>query len=264
MARIDFKKAYDFVAHSWILECLDMLGIIDNVRRFLEKSMKKSNLLLNSNRSDLCEVDVSRAIFQGILPLIFVIRMIPLYLPFRKVKASYEWGRKEFELNNLLFMDDLKFFAKSVDQIDSLVQTILTFSEDFGMEFGLKKRGVVILKKGKLVKFDGIHYLSKKKMKEVEENGYTYLGLPELDEIKEHKTQIKVTVKGQRSTIWVCTCVNQMKCFSKSKAQKNSALSNLKILWKKKTSRKLIKTSLKINGTKRECMDSLLVKCLKK
>ena len=128
MARIDFKKAYDFVAHSWILECLDMLGIIDNVRRFLEKSMKKSNLLLNSNRSDLCEVDVSRGIFQGILPLIFVIRMIPLYLPFRKVKASYEWGRKEFELNNLLFMDDLKFFAKSVDQIDSLVQTILTFS----------------------------------------------------------------------------------------------------------------------------------------
>ena len=40
-------------------------------------------------------------------------------------------------------MDDLKLFAKSDDQIDSLVQTVFTFSEDTGMEFGLKKCGVV-------------------------------------------------------------------------------------------------------------------------
>ena len=36
-------------------------------------------------------------------------------------------------------MDDLKLFAKSGDQIDSLVQTVFTFSEDIGMEFGVKK-----------------------------------------------------------------------------------------------------------------------------
>ena len=30
----------------------------------------------------------------------------------RKVKASYEWGRKKFKLNHLLFMDDLKLFGK--------------------------------------------------------------------------------------------------------------------------------------------------------
>ena len=45
---------------------------------------------------------------------------------------------------------------------------------------------------------------------------------------------------------------------------KTLVLSKLKILWKKKTSRKIAKMSLKINGTKRECMDSLFVKCLKK
>ena len=68
MAWIDYKKVYDFVPHSWILECLDML---DNVRSL--------SLLL------------------------------------RKVKASYEWGRKEFKLNHLLFMDDLTLFGKSED-----------------------------------------------------------------------------------------------------------------------------------------------------
>ena len=61
-------------------------------------------------------------------------------------------------LNLIIFsIDDLILLRKSDDQTDSLVQTVFTFSEDSGMEFGLKKCGVVILKKWKLVKFDGIH-----------------------------------------------------------------------------------------------------------
>ena len=95
-------------------------------------------------------------------------------------------------------MDDLRLFRKSDGHIDSLVQTVLTFSEDICMEFGLKKCGVVILKKGKLVKFDGIHLPNQEIMKEVDENGYTYLGILELDEIKEHEMKIKVTAEYKR------------------------------------------------------------------
>ena len=78
-------------------------------------------------------------------------------------------------------MDDLRLFRKSDGHIDSLVQTVLIFSEGIGMEFGLKKCGVVILKKGKLVKFNGIHLPNQEIMKEVDENGCTYLGILELD-----------------------------------------------------------------------------------
>ena len=88
--------------------------------------------------------------------------MTPLSLLSRKVKASYEWSRKEFTLNYLLFMDDLKLFGKNDVQIDRLVQTVFTFSEDIGMEFGLKKCGVVITKKGKLIKVDGAHLPNQK------------------------------------------------------------------------------------------------------
>ena len=35
-------------------------------------------------------------------------------------------------------------------------------------------------------------------MKEIYENGYTYLGILELDEIKEHKMKIKVTAEYKR------------------------------------------------------------------
>ena len=95
-------------------------------------------------------------------------------------------------------MDDLKRFGKSEDQIDSLVRTAFIFSEDIGMEIGLKRCGVVILKKGKLVNLDGIHLANLETMKEVDENGYTYLGILELDEIKEREMKINVTAEYKR------------------------------------------------------------------
>ena len=48
------------------------------------------------------------------------------------------------------------------------------------------------------------------------------------------------------------------------KSVKKVGIVKTEVLSKKKTSRKIVKKSLKINGTKRECMDSLFVKCLKK
>ena len=64
MAWIVYKKAYDFVPHRWILECLNMLGIAENVRKLME-NMKNWKLQLASNGLDLCEIDVNRGIFQG-------------------------------------------------------------------------------------------------------------------------------------------------------------------------------------------------------
>ena len=39
MAWIDYKKAYGFGPHSWIIECMDIAGSADNVINFLQKSM---------------------------------------------------------------------------------------------------------------------------------------------------------------------------------------------------------------------------------
>ena len=65
--------------------------------------------------------------------------MVPLSLILRKMKFYYQFGDKRTRLNHLLFMDHLKLFAKSNDQIDSLVNTMYTFSENIGIEFGIKK-----------------------------------------------------------------------------------------------------------------------------
>ena len=68
---VDYKKAYDMVPHSWIIECLDLFGVE----------------ILCSGNSELGEVEIKRGIFQGdpLSPLVFVLALIPLSLILRKV-----------------------------------------------------------------------------------------------------------------------------------------------------------------------------------
>ena len=56
---------------------------------------------------------------------------------------------KEYKLNHLLLTDDLKLFSKSQEQMDILVRTVHVFNTDIGMEYVMKKRGVITIKRGK-------------------------------------------------------------------------------------------------------------------
>ena len=52
-------------------------------------------------------------------------------------------------------MDDLKLFGKSYEQNGFLVRTVHTFTRDIGMESGIKKCGVLVLKRDEIVKMEG-------------------------------------------------------------------------------------------------------------
>ena len=101
-------------------------------------------------------------------------------------------GKKEYKLNHLLYMDDLKLYAKSEEQTNTLVRTVYAFSNNIGMEFGIKKCGILTTKRGKIVKSEGIK-LPDEVMNQVRQEGYTYLGIIELDKIKETEMKEKIT-----------------------------------------------------------------------
>ena len=126
MAWIDYKKAYDMVPHSWILECLDLFGVAENIKGLLANSMEKSKLMLCSGNSELSEVEIKRGIFQGdsLSPLVFVLALIPLGLILRKAKTAYEFSESKEKINHLLFTDDLKLYSRSEKGFDALVQTV--------------------------------------------------------------------------------------------------------------------------------------------
>ena len=200
MAWIDYRKAYDLVSHSWINECMEMFGITENLRTFLQKSMQQWRLSLTANGKDLGEVNVERGIFQGdsVSSLMFLLSMVPLYLILKKVNACYKWGKKEYKLNHLSFMDDLKLYAKSEEQTNTLVRTVYVFSTDIGMEFGIKKYRILTMKRGKIVKSEGIKLPDGEVMKQIGEERYTYLGITELDKIKETEMKDKITKEYKR------------------------------------------------------------------
>ena len=64
----------------------------------------------------------------------------------RKVNIHYGFGDKKTIVNHLIFMDNLTFFAKSNDQIDSLVNrfidSVYTLSEKIETEFEIKKSAI--------------------------------------------------------------------------------------------------------------------------
>jgi len=47
MAWVDYKKAYDMIPHSWIIESLEFTNVADNVIKFIERSMKSWNVNLS-------------------------------------------------------------------------------------------------------------------------------------------------------------------------------------------------------------------------
>ena len=65
VAWIDYKKAYDMVPHSWIVECLDMVGVSEQIKHFLSESVKAWKVDLTCNNQSLGGVDIKQGIFLG-------------------------------------------------------------------------------------------------------------------------------------------------------------------------------------------------------
>ena len=73
-----------------------MFGISKNLTTFFQKSLQQWRLSLMANVEDLGAINMKRRIFQGdsLLPLLFVLSMVPLSLILNKVNACYKWGKK--------------------------------------------------------------------------------------------------------------------------------------------------------------------------
>ena len=95
MARIDYKKAYDMVPQSWIINYLKIYKILYEVINFIEKIIKTWIVEFTAGGRSLAEAKNQRGIFQGdaLSPLLFIIAMMPLNHKLRKCTAGYKLSR---------------------------------------------------------------------------------------------------------------------------------------------------------------------------
>ena len=108
MVSINYKKAY-VVPHLWIIECLYLFGVAENIKSLLVNSMEKWKVMLCSGNSELGEIEIKRGIFQGdsLSPLVFVLPLISLSLILRKAIGAYEFSESKEKINHLLFLDEV-------------------------------------------------------------------------------------------------------------------------------------------------------------
>ena len=104
MAWIDYKKAYDMVSQRWIMNCLKMYKISHDEK--LES---------------LAEKKIQRGIFQGdtLSPLLFKTTMVPLNHILQKFTARYKPSKSQEKINHLMYMNDIKLFAKTEKNLKS-------------------------------------------------------------------------------------------------------------------------------------------------
>ena len=137
-------------------------------------------------------------------PLLFVVIMLPLTLVLRKMRAGYRLAKDMKPVNRLLFMDDLELYGASEDQLDSLVPVVRIFSQDIRMSFGLDKCEALEMRRGRQVGSNGIDLPNDQHIREVEEEGYKYLGILQLDVTLNTKMKDKITSEYVRRVKKLC------------------------------------------------------------
>ena len=114
--------------------------------------------VLTVNGQVLDYVHIRRGIFQrdSLSPLLYVIAMIPMTTILRQTGLGYQTSKSVTKIPHLLYMDDLKLYGKSSNELESLPNTVRIFSTDISMEFGLEKCATLTIHKGKATHNEGL------------------------------------------------------------------------------------------------------------
>ena len=74
---------------------------------------------------------------------------MPHYYILKKCTRGYKCTKSPEKVNHLMYINDIKLFVKSEKALETLIQTIRIYSQNIGMEFGIEKCAMIIMKNGK-------------------------------------------------------------------------------------------------------------------
>lgn len=204
-AYIDYKKAFDSIPHSWLLAVLDLYKVHSSIRGFLAHVMSKwrttIHLYTSSQEISTEYIEINRGIFQGdsLSMLWFCMGLNPLSNALNDTKLGIAIkcrGRSEFLLNHLLFVDDVKVFGSTHNQLSSLLQTLQFISRDIHMEFGIEKCKSLHIERGKWTEPEEKVELNGEVLDAMQSTEtYKYLGFQQNTRINHTRTKKELTEK---------------------------------------------------------------------
>ena len=214
VAYYDYKKAYDYVQHDWLLRILDWMNIPKGVIKLLSEMMKKwrTKLIVFENERSIESrwIQFKRGLLQGdsLSAIAFCISEIPIGMLMNKTKGYRMGAPNDRNINRThsLFIDDLKLYQENEEMLELVNDTIVQASYDTGARYGVKKCAEAVYKGGNMIKGKGLDIMEEKmkSMDPDEGDFYKFLGLEQADGIKRKLVYDRVAEKvSERMTLIV-------------------------------------------------------------
>jgi len=129
--------------HSTLIHCIQHLMSLWSTALYLR--------MPGTTPVHITAVSINCGIFQGdtLSPLLFCVSLNPLSLLLDRLSGYQATAARQ--INHLLYIDDLKLFARSETQMEVLLRTVLMFSDDVGLSFGLDKCAKLSVTRGRIV-----------------------------------------------------------------------------------------------------------------
>ena len=84
-----------------------------------------------------------------------------------------------------MYTDKIKLFAKNEKKLETLIEVVRIYNQDIGIEWGIEKCGMLIIKSRKRQRTKGIELPNQGKIRTLgEKKTYNYLKILEVDTIK--------------------------------------------------------------------------------
>ena len=142
------------------------------------------NLPTKEGNIEIGEIIYKKGLLQGdyLSVILFILSLNPGSYLLNK-SEGYKMGpseKRDKNLTHLLFVDDLKSYASSMEKGMYQLDIITTFSRDIGMTFGEDKCGYIYIERGKKKSLGEAIVMNGVTIKELKEGEvYKYLGLDE-------------------------------------------------------------------------------------
>ena len=114
--------------------------------------------------------------------------------------SRYKLSRSQEKVNHLMYMDDTKLFSKNEKELETLIHAVRIYNQDIGMEFGIEKCAMLVMKSGKWQLTDGMELPNQEKIRTLGENEtYKYLAFWRLTPSNKWKwkTKLKKNAAGE-------------------------------------------------------------------
>ena len=157
------------------------------VINFITKVRENLKMQLAGGQT-LAEVKILRGMLQGysLSPLLYVIEVMQHNNILRKWTGDWKFTKSQEKINLSMCMSDIKIFAKTEKEMESLIQTIRIYNQDIWIKLGIEKYAMLIMKNGKRETTKGIEEPNQGCIRTLgEKENYMYLEILKVDTIEQ-------------------------------------------------------------------------------